>query len=88
MGPLGVTVLLNAIVRPMMAERLGGEMIRRGAAVRGSDRWWVFDAATKAEHPYQTAFLEASDGVMAMWGFVGVAIVICGLWLYSRFKTY
>ncbi|WP_292053320.1 MULTISPECIES: hypothetical protein [unclassified Brevundimonas] len=23
LGPLGVTVLLNAIVRPMMAERLG-----------------------------------------------------------------
>ncbi|MEN5170496.1 hypothetical protein ABE444_13070 [Brevundimonas pondensis] len=64
--PLAISVLLNGVVRPIMAERLGGEMIRRGASVRGSDIWWAFDAATRAEHPWQTSFLEMSHGAVAL----------------------
>jgi hypothetical protein len=63
--PLAIAVVLNAVVRPVMAERLGGEMIRRGAGVRGSDTWWTFDAATRAAHPWQTGFLEMSHGTVA-----------------------
>ncbi len=73
--PLAIGVLLNAVLRPVMAERLGGEMIRRGAGVRGSDTWWTFDAATRAEHPWQTGFLEMSHGAVA-FATMGVIVVL------------
>lgn len=73
--PLAVGVLLNAVVRPVMAERLGGEMIRRGASVRGPDIWWTFDAATGADHPWQTGFLEMSHGAVA-FATMGVIAVL------------
>lgn len=73
--PLAIAVLLNGVVRPAMAERLGGEMIRRGASVRGSDTWWRFDAATRAEHPWQTGFLEMSHGAVAFTTLVVIAVL-------------
>lgn len=73
--PLAIAVLLNAVVRPFMAERLGGEMIRRGASVRGPDTWWTFDAATGAEHPWQTGFLEMSHGAVAFATLVVIAVL-------------
>ncbi|MCZ4108023.1 hypothetical protein O3U67_08020 [Brevundimonas diminuta] len=58
--PLAIGVLLNAVLRPVMAERLG---------------WWTFDAATRAEHPWQTGFLEMSHGAVA-FATMGVIVVL------------
>lgn len=79
--PLAIGVLLNGVVRPIMAERLGGEMIRRGASVRGSDTWWTFDAATRAEHPWQTGFLEMSHGAVALVTLAVIAVMFVWRWL-------
>lgn len=73
--PLAIAIVLNAVVRPVMADRLGGEMIRRGASVRGPDTWWTFDAATRAAHPWQTGFLEMSHGAVAFVAMVVIAVL-------------
>ena len=82
--PLAIGVLLNAVVRPAMAERLGGEMIRRGASVRGPDTWWAFDAATRAEHPWQTGFLEMSDGAVAFATLAVITVLFVGRFFVLR----
>lgn len=85
-GSFAVGVVLNAVVRPFLAGRLGGEEIRRGAAVRGSDRWWVFDEATRAEHPWMTGFLERSDGQVGVTCLVLIVILILGRWAVKRLR--
>ncbi|MBK1970393.1 hypothetical protein ABC365_15420 [Brevundimonas sp. 3P9-tot-E] len=73
--PLAIGVLLNAVVRPIMAACLGGEMIRKGAGVRGSDTWWTFDAATRAEHPWRTGFLEMPHSAVALATMAVIAVL-------------
>ena len=82
--PLAVGVLLNAVVRPAMAERLDGEMIRRGASVRGPDTWWTFDAATRVAHPWQTGFLEMSHGAVALVTLAVIAVLFVWRCLVRR----
>lgn len=72
--PLGLAIAMNALVRPALAERLGGERMRSTTTAKSSDGRWVFDAATRAEHPALTAFLEFSDGALAM-SLLGVAVI-------------
>jgi len=57
---------MNGLVRPALAERLGGERVRSTTTSKSSDGWWAFDAGTRAEHPALTAFLGWSDGALAM----------------------
>lgn len=75
--PLFTGVVLNKLVRPHFAEALGGVEVRRGASVRGGDRWWVFDDAIRTEHPWLTEFLTWSDGRigLSMFGLVGVFLI-------------
>ena len=79
-------VVLNAIIRPTLAKGLGGEQIRRGASVRGSDRWWIFDDATRRDHPWLTDFLTWSDGQIAMACLGLIAILLMAGWLTNRLK--
>ncbi|WP_125100312.1 hypothetical protein [Leucobacter chromiireducens] len=82
LSPLGLGVLLNAIVRPWLATLIEAEEIRRGASVRGSDRWWVPTHQSAAEHPAISWFLSVSDGALA-----GALLLSCGviaLAMYAR----
>lgn len=79
--PLLICTALNALVRPWLAGKLGGALVRSGAAVRGPDRWWTFDATTQAEHPIMTSFLKLSDGAMGMLTFAVIAVLLVGLWV-------
>lgn len=79
-GPLAIGVLLNAIVRPSLAAQLGGTMRSSGGSVRGQDRWWEFDAVTRADHPMLTGFLSTSDGAIAMV-MIGLMLV-CFAWRF------
>ncbi|MDQ1153789.1 hypothetical protein [Brevundimonas sp. SORGH_AS_0993] len=74
---LFVAVMLNGVVRPLMAHWLGGERVERGASSRGGDVYWVFDAATQREHPVATTFLGWSHGQI---GLVTLAVIlVCGV---------
>lgn len=84
--PLFVCTALNGVVRPWLAGTLGGTLVRSGAAVRGPDRWWTFDAATQAEHPALTSFLALSDGALGMLTFAIIAILLLGLWALSLLR--
>lgn len=84
--PLFICVTLNALLRPWLAQVLGGTMVRSGAGVRGSDRWWTFDPATHIEHPILTGFLSLSDGALGMLTLAAIAVLLLGLWLISRFR--
>lgn len=64
--PLCFAALLNAVVRPALAERIGGERVRSTTTAKSADGWWEFDAAARDAHPVLTAFLECSDGALAM----------------------
>lgn len=86
MVPLIVCVALNAVVRPWLADGLGGKAVRSGAAVRGSDRWWTFDAQTQVDHPALTAFLTLSDGALAMLTFAVIAALLIGIWVMDRIR--
>ena len=86
MVPLIVCVALNAVVRPWLADGIGGELVRSGAAVRGSDRWWTFDAQTQVDHPALTAFLTLSDGALAMLTFAVIAVLLIGIWAMDRIR--
>ena len=86
-GPIILCVIMNAIVRPYLGRQLGGELISRGASVRGIDRWWVFDDATRGAHPWLTNFLTRSDGEMAMICFAMVAVLCASGWVVAKFKS-
>ena len=77
--PLATAVLLNAIVRPVLAWRLDGEQVLTGA--RRPDIHWVFDKATQAEHPWLTGFLGVSNGAIAL----ATLIIILVLFVWRRF---
>lgn len=79
-GPLFVGVLLNAVIRPVMADRLGGEQVVTGAGVRGGDVHWVFDATTQREHPFATTFLEWSHGQIALGALAAAVVLGLGQW--------
>lgn len=70
--PLGIAVLMNAAVRPALAERLGGSLRQSMTTAKSSDRWWEFEQATREAHPMLTGFLQLSDGAIAM-ALLGVA---------------
>lgn len=72
--PLSIAVLMNALVRPALAKRLGGERMHSTTTAKSADGWWAFDAATRDAHPTLTAFLEFSDGALAM-SMLGVAAI-------------
>ncbi|KKC35345.1 hypothetical protein WH87_17385 [Devosia epidermidihirudinis] len=82
--PLFMCTALNALLRPWLAERLGGTLVLFGNAVRGPDRWWSFDAATRADHPVLTGFLSTSDGALAMMTFALIALLLIGGWAFAR----
>ncbi|MGJ0203793.1 hypothetical protein [Leucobacter sp. gxy201] len=65
-APLSIAILMNALVRPALAERLGGERRQSMTTAKSQDGWWAFDAATRDAHPALTAFLEFSDGALAV----------------------
>lgn len=84
--PLGTGVLLNGLVRPFLADELRGRLVRRGASVRGGDRWWEFDEATRATDPVLTGFLQMSDGAVGM-AVLGLAVLaVIGLWIVERVR--
>lgn len=70
--PLAVAALVNAVVRPALAERLGGSLRRSMSTAKSADRWWEFEPATREAHPMLTGFLQLSDGAVAM-AMLGVA---------------
>ena len=82
--PLGVAVILNALVRPFLADGLPGRLVRRAGSVRGGDRWWEFDEATRADHPLLTAFLHLSDGAIGMAALGLAVLAVMGLWVVER----
>ncbi|MDR6867043.1 hypothetical protein J2Y69_001642 [Microbacterium resistens] len=86
-GPLGVGVLLNGLVRPSLAHDLDGIRHAHGASVRGSDVYWEFDAATQAAHPFLTGFLETSDGVVGMCALGLVVVLLLGRWALRRLRS-
>lgn len=86
-GPFVAAVMLNAIVRPSLATRLGGELVSRGGSTRGNDRWWVFDDAIRADHHWLTGFLSLSDGLIGIGCFALIAILLSGGWLANRLKA-
>ncbi|WP_424937025.1 MULTISPECIES: hypothetical protein [Bacteria] len=86
-GPLAVGVLLNGVVRPAIGHALGGMRRAPGAAVRGSDVYWEFDAATQAAHPFLTRFLEVSDGTVAMCVVGLVVVLLLGRWGLRRRRS-
>jgi len=85
--PLMICVVLNALVRPWLADGLGGKTVRSGASVRGSDRWWTFDAQTQVDHPVLTAFLHLSDGALAMLTFAVIAVLLIGIWVTDQLRS-
>lgn len=85
--PLGVAVILNALVRPFLAEGLHGRLVRPAGSVRGGDRWWEFDAATRADHPVLTGFLHLSDGAIGMAALGLAALAVMGLWIVERSRS-
>ncbi len=85
-GPLFLCVFLNALVRPWLAGRIGGVQVRSGNAVRGSDRWWDFSEAARAEHPTLSWFLSCSDGAISMITLAAIALLLIGGWLVSRVR--
>ena len=74
--PFVLCTLLNALVRPWLAQKLDGILVTYGNGVRGPDRYWQFDAATQAEHPALTWFLSCSDGLMSLVTFFIIAILL------------
>ena len=76
--PLGIAVLLNAAVRPALAERLGGTMRQSMTTTKSSDLWWEFEPTTREAHPMLTGFLQLSDGAvaMAMLGVAALAAIV------------
>lgn len=79
-GPLAIAVLLNAVVRPWLADSLGGERRSSGAGVRSNDTWWWFEPVTQAEHPFLTGFLATSHGAVAMWAIAATVVLLLGRW--------
>ncbi len=86
-GPLFAGVALNAVIRPHLAERLGGVMVRTGSGVRSSNRWWTFHDATQVEHPTLTWFLSCSDGAISMIIFGMMALLLLVGWIIGHFKA-
>ena len=82
--PIGIAVILNAIVRPTLAAQLGGSRRQHFTNFRSSDGWWEFDAATRDAHPVLTRFLELSDGALAMMLLVVAAAIAVTLLLFER----
>lgn len=82
--PLFVYVALNAVLRPWLAEILGGVLVRSGSTVRGSNRWWSFKEATQVEHRVLTWFLSCSDGAIAMITFGLIALLLITGWITGR----
>lgn len=82
--PLLVGVILNSLVRPWLADMIDGQPVRHGSAVRGSDRWWTFDAQTQIDHPQLTAFLTWSDGAIGMLTLAIVALLLLAIWVVDR----
>jgi len=79
--PLFVGVMLNAVVRPLMAHRLGGEKVVTGAGVRGGDVHWMFDELSRREHPIATTFLGWSHAQIGLITLVVVAVCGLGVWI-------
>lgn len=86
-APFAVGVALNAVIRPGLAHMLGGTVVRRGASVRGSDRWWEFDAATSEAHPLLTDFLSTSDGAVSILMFLAIGLLFLWRWLDRKLLT-
>ena len=82
--PLFVGVVLNGLVRPWLADELDGKLVRHGGAVRGSDRWWTFDAQMQIDHPQLTAFLTLSDGTIGFVTLAIVALLLLAIWVADR----
>lgn len=81
-APLGVVVVLNALVRPRMAEALGGTRVSRFTTYKSADGWWEFAEPVRASHAIAARFLEFSDGAIAMAG-IAVAALACAALLAS-----
>ena len=82
--PIGAGVVVNALLRPFLAGTLNGRLVRQGASVRGGDRWWQFDDATRAAHPLLTGFLQVSDGIVGMAALSLAVLAVTGLWVIER----
>ncbi|MGO2138970.1 MAG: hypothetical protein ACTH30_01050 [Leucobacter sp.] len=80
--PLGIVVALNALVRPRMAEALGGTRVSHFTNYRSADGWWEFAEPVSASHPVAARFLGFSDGAIAMTG-IAVAVLACAALLAS-----
>jgi hypothetical protein len=87
LGPLIVCVILNALIRPWLADQIGGTVIRTGSSVRSNNRWWTFAETTQTDHPLLTWFLSVSDGAVAMAAAGLVVIFLLIGWIVHRFRT-
>ncbi len=84
LSPLGVGVLLNAIVRPWLSTLIDAEEIRRGSSVRGSNRWWAASPESAAEQPAISWFLGVSDGAIAAVLMLSCGVIALAMWIRGR----
>ncbi|UTX52291.1 hypothetical protein [Leucobacter aridicollis] len=75
--PVGVAIVLNAIVRPWLAESLDGARRTSFTNAKSADGWWEFSDQVRTAHPAATSFLETSDGAIATAG-IALAALVCG----------
>ncbi|MFJ3956050.1 hypothetical protein [Arthrobacter sp. NPDC090010] len=75
--PLGLCVLLNAVLRPWWARDLGGRR-RAWSSTKGSDNWYEFSPETQRDHPLLTGFLSWHDSDVAMIALGAVALLFLG----------
>lgn len=86
--PVGVVFLLNGVVRPLMESALGGTMVRTSNNIRRGDIWWMFDDATRADHPLLTGFLaDYSNGAIALTGVVTVIGLMTAGWVVKQVRS-
>ena len=83
-APFAIGVLLNAVVRPLIAGAIGATELRSGASVRGSDRWWIADPGAAAAHPFLAAFLRVSDGAIGVAVLLTCAVIAVTIWARGR----
>lgn len=86
-APVTLIALLNAAVRPALADALGGQRRASYVNYRSQDGWWTFDAATRSDHPILTAFLSASDGLVGVSVIAGWVVLFALVWLIRRLRN-
>jgi hypothetical protein len=80
-SPLIICTVLNALIRPWLADNISGTIVRSGSSARSNNRWWIFDETTRTDHPLLTWFLSTSDGAVAMAAFGLIVLLLLIGWI-------